>query len=319
MAHTLMSICRYLDIPFEGEDRIINGIGTLAEAGPEELSFFHNAKYLKELPRTRAAAVLIEAKYVDHLPEGVIPLVTDEPYLKLAYATELFAHALSTRGASPRLGEGCDIDPTVRFGRNVTVGAGSRIMAGSYIGDDTVIGEGCLIHPNVTLYHGSEIGDRCILHAGCVIGSDGYGFAHTRDGRHVKIHQLGNVIIEDDVEIGANTTIDRGALGPTIIRRGTKIDNLVQIGHNCEIGENNLIVALCGLAGSTKLGRNVVLGGQSASAGHLEVGDFAQFAARSGIIKSMEGGKVYGGAPAIEFRLWKRMQALLMRLAKRGN
>jgi UDP-3-O-[3-hydroxymyristoyl] glucosamine N-acyltransferase len=317
MAHTLMTICRHLDLPYEGEDRVIRSIQTLAEAGPEELSFFHNAKYLKDLPKTRAAAVLVEEQYVDQVPEGTIPLVTDEPYLKLALATELFVHPLSTEGTPPELGEGCDIDPTVRFGRDVVVGAGTRIMAGSYIGDGCVIGEGVLIHPNVTIYHGSRIGDRCILHAGCVVGSDGYGFAHTRDGRHVKVHQLGGVILEEEVEVGANTTIDRGALGPTIVRRGTKIDNLVQIGHNCEIGENCLIVAQNGLAGSTKLGRNVVLGGQSATAGHLEIGDFATFAARSVITKSLPGHQVYGGAPAIEIRLWKRMQAALLRLTRK--
>jgi len=317
MAHTLMSICRYLDLPYEGEDRLIEGIGTLAEAGPEELSFFHNAKYLKDLPKTRAGAVLIEEKYAGELPEGTIALITDEPYLMLARATGLFAHELSTKGEPPRLGEGCDIDPAVRFGRNVRVGAATRIMAGAYIGDDTVIGEGCLIHPNVTIYHGSRIGDRCILHAGCVIGSDGYGFAHTRDGRHVKIHQLGYVLIEEDVEIGANTTVDRGAIGPTIIRRGTKIDNLVQIGHNCDIGENSLIVAQTGISGSSTLGRNVIMGGQSATAGHLKIGDFATIAARGAVTKTLEGGKVYGGVPAVDIRLWKKTQAALMRLVKR--
>ena len=316
MSHTLMSICRYLDLPFEGEDREIEGIATLAEAGPEELSFFHNSRYLKELPGTKAAAVLIEEKYAEMLPDGTIPLITEEPYLLLAQATELFAHRLSAKGGDPIVGEECDIDPTVRFGKNVVVGAGSRIMAGCYIGDDTVIGAGVLLHPNVTVYHGSRIGDRTILHAGCVIGSDGYGFAHTRDGRHIKIHQLGHVILEEDVEIGANTTVDRGALGPTIIRRGTKIDNLVQIGHNCDIGEHCLIVAQNGLAGSTKLGRNVVMGGQSATAGHLEIGEFATFAARSGVTKSLPGHQTYGGAPALEIRLWKRMQAALMRLTK---
>jgi UDP-3-O-[3-hydroxymyristoyl] glucosamine N-acyltransferase len=317
MAHTLTTICRHLDLPFEGEDREIRSIRTLAEAGPEDLSFFHNPKYLKDLPKTRAAAVLVEAQYADRLPAGTIPLLTDEPYLKLARATELFAHPLSTEGTPPELGEGCDIDPTVRFGRNVVVGAGTRIMAGSYVGDDCVIGEGVLIHPNVTIYHGCRIGDRCILHAGCVVGSDGYGFAHTRDGRHVKIHHLGNVILEEEVEVGANTTIDRGALGSTIVRRGTKIDNLVQIGHNCEIGENCLIVAQNGLAGSTKLGRNVVMGGQSATAGHLEIGDFATVAARGAVTKSLEGGKIYGGAPAVDIRLWKKTQAALMRLVKK--
>ncbi|WP_457605271.1 UDP-3-O-(3-hydroxymyristoyl)glucosamine N-acyltransferase [Nitratifractor sp.] len=316
MSHTIMTICRYLDLPYEGEDREISGIATLAEAGPEDLSFFHNEKYRKDLPSTRAAAVLTEEKYASELPEGVIPLITDEPYLLLARATELFAHRISTESEPPRLLGECEIDSSVRFGRNVTIGEGTVILAGTYIGDDVTIGENCLIHPNVTIYHGSRIGERCILHSGCVIGSDGYGFAHTRDGRHVKIHQLGGVVLGDEVEIGANTTVDRGALGDTIIGSGTKIDNQVQIGHNCMIGEHCLIVAQCGLAGSTKLGRNVVLGGQSATAGHLEIGDFAQFAARSGVTKSMEGGKVYGGAPAMEIKLWRRQQAALMRLAK---
>jgi len=316
MSHTLTSICRFLDLPFEGEDRIITGIGTLSEAGPGELSFFHSEKYLKELSGTKAAAVLIEKRFADMLPSGTVALVTDEPYLKLAYATGLFAHELSTGGGAPSVGEECDIDPSVRFGVNVSVGAGTKIMAGSYIGDDCRIGEKCIIHPNVTIYHGSRIGNGCILHSGSVIGSDGYGFAHTRDGRHVKIHQLGGTVIEDEVEIGANTTIDRGALGDTVIGRGTKIDNLVQIGHNCQLGENCLVVAQVGLSGSTVTGRNVVFGGQSATAGHLKIGDFATFAARSGIVKSMEGNRTYAGFPAVEIKVWRKLQAILARLTK---
>ncbi len=316
MAHSLREICKKIGVAYQGEDRSIRGLATLTEAGQEDLSFFHNEKYRKALADTKAAAVLIEEKYADELPEGTIPLLTDEPYLMLARATELFAHELSAEEGIPKIGQGCDIAPSARFGRNVTIGKGTRIMPGTYVGDDTVIGENVLIYPNVTIYHGSRIGDRCILHGGVVIGSDGYGFAHTRAGEHVKIHQLGNVILEEDVEIGANSTIDRGALGPTVIRKGTKIDNLVQIGHNAEIGEGCLIVAQTGIAGSTKLGRNVVMGGQSATAGHLEIGDFATIAARGGVTKSLPGNKVYGGAPAVELRLWKRMQAALMRLAK---
>ena len=316
MSRSLKEICEQIGVDYTGEDREITGLNTLAEAGPDELSFFHNEKYRRDLPETRAAAVLVEERFAAELPEGVIPLVTDEPYLKLALATALFAHPLQPADEAPRLGEGCRIDPSVRFGRNVTIGAGSVIMAGSYIGDNCVIGENCLVHPNVTLYHGSRIGDRCILHSGCVIGSDGYGFAHTRDGRHVKIYQLGNAVLGDDVEIGANTTIDRGALGDTVIGSGTKIDNQVQIGHNCEIGEHCLIVAQTGISGSTKLGRNVVMGGQSATAGHLEIGDFATLAARCAATKSLEGGRTYAGVPAMDIRLWRKQQAALMRLAK---
>ena len=258
----------------------------------------------------------MEERFAGELPEGVIPLITDEPYLKLALATAIFAHPISTASEPPKLLGECDIDPSVRFGKNVIIGKGTVIMAGSYIGDDCIMGEGCLIHPNVTIYHGCRLGNGCIVHSGTVIGSDGYGFAHTREGRHIKIHQLGGVKIGDEVEIGANTTIDRGALGDTVIASGTKIDNLVQIGHNCEIGENSLIVAQTGISGSTRLGRNVVMGGQSATAGHLEIGDFATLAARSGVTKSLEGGRTYAGFPVIDIRLWRRQQAALMRLAK---
>ncbi len=316
MSRSLREICETIGVEYRGEDRRIHGINTLGEAGPDELSFFHNEKYRRDLPKTRAAAVLLEERFAGELPEGVIPLITDEPYLKLALATAIFAHPISTASEPPKLLGECDIDPSVRFGKNVIIGKGTVIMAGSYIGDDCIMGEGCLIHPNVTIYHGCRLGNGCIVHSGTVIGSDGYGFAHTREGRHIKIHQLGGVKIGDEVEIGANTTIDRGALGDTVIASGTKIDNLVQIGHNCEIGENSLIVAQTGISGSTRLGRNVVMGGQSATAGHLEIGDFATLAARSGVTKSLEGGRTYAGFPVIDIRLWRRQQAALMRLAK---
>ena len=316
MNRSLKEICQAIGVEYSGEDRTITGINTLGEAASGELSFFHNEKYRKDLPRTHATAVLIEERFAGELPEGVIALRTEEPYLKLALATELFAHPIGIESEPPSLSGECRIDPTARFGTKVVIGAGTVVMAGAYIGDNCVIGEDCLIHPNVTIYHGSRIGNRCILHSGCVVGSDGYGFAHTRDGRHVKFHQLGRTILGDDVEIGANTTIDRGALGDTVIGSGTKIDNQVQIGHNTVMGEHCLIVAQTGISGSTKLGRNVIMGGQSATAGHLEIGDFATLAARSAATKSLEGGKTYAGVPAMEIRLWRKQQAVLMRLAK---
>ncbi len=317
MEYSLIEICKIIGVDYKGEDCLIEGINTLSKANSKDLSFFHNKKYFKDISKTEACAVLIEKEFIDELPKGVTPLITDEPYLKFALATSLFAHTISTSSETPNLLGECDIDPSVRFGKNVTIGAGATIMAGSYIGDNSSIGANSLIYPNVTIYHGVEIGKESIIHSGVVVGSDGYGFAHTKTGEHIKIYQLGGVKIGDRVEIGANTTIDRGALEDTVIKSGTKIDNLVQIGHNCEVGENSLIVSQTGLAGSTKLGRNVVIGGQSATAGHLEIGDFVTLAGRSAVIKSLEGGKVYGGVPAMDIRLWRKQQAALMRLTKK--
>lgn len=316
MTYKLSQITKELNIDFNGNDIEIDGIHTLSEATATQLSFFTDAKYASQLPQTKAAAVFIDKKHADLLPATTIALVTDEAYLKLAYASKFFAHTIMTKGGHPNLGEGCDIDKSVRFGNNVTVGDNVTIMAGCYVGDNVAIGSDTLLYPNVTLYHGTHIGKNCIVHAGTVVGCDGYGFAHTKQGEHVKIYQNGNVVIEDDVEIGANCTIDRAVFGTTYIRKGTKLDNLIQIAHNCDVGEYSLMAAQVGLAGSTTLGRNVVMGGQSATAGHLEVGAFTTIAGKAGVTKSLEGGKMYAGFPAIEIKLWRKMQASLMRLVK---
>jgi UDP-3-O-[3-hydroxymyristoyl] glucosamine N-acyltransferase len=204
----------------------------------------------------------------------------------------------------------------VNFGKNVTLGDNVTIMAGCYLGDNVTVGSGTLLHPNVTLYHHTKIGAECIIHSGTVIGCDGYGFAHTKRGEHIKIYQNGNVVVEDNVEIGANCAIDRAVFGSTYIRKGTKLDNLIQIAHNCDVGEHSLCAAQVGLAGSTTLGRNVVMGGQSATAGHLKVGDFATIAGKGGVTKSLEGGKTYAGFPAIDHKMWLRMQAVISGLLK---
>jgi UDP-3-O-[3-hydroxymyristoyl] glucosamine N-acyltransferase len=215
------------------------------------------------------------------------------------------------------MGKNCDIDKRVRFGKNVKLGDNVTIMAGAYIGDSVTIGSNTLIYPNVTLYHHTTIGSDCILHAGVVIGSDGYGFAHTKMGEHVKIYQNGNAIIEDEVEIGANSTIDRAVFGSTYIRKGTKIDNLVQVGHNCDIGEYSLMAGQAGLAGSTTTGRNVIFGGQSGTAGHLHIEAFTTIAGKSGVTKSLKGGRTYAGFPAIEHKNWLKLQAKISGLIKR--
>lgn len=316
MSYTLSQILENLSIDFTGSDIEIDGIHTLTEASPRELSFFSDTKYRDQLSKTQAGAVFVDAKHAPLLPEGTIALITDEAYLNLAYASKYFAHTLTTKGGHPSLGEGCDIDKRVRFGHNVTVGANVTIMAGCYIGDNVTIGAGTLLHPNVTLYHHTVLGESCIIHSGTVIGSDGYGFAHTKQGEHIKIYQNGNVEIGDAVEIGANCTVDRAVFGTTYIRRGTKLDNLIQVGHNCDVGEHVLCASQVGLSGSTELGRNVVMGGQSGTSGHLKIEDFVTVVGRGGVTKSLAGGKMYGGFPAVEIRLWRKMQASLMRMVK---
>jgi len=315
----LTQLSKEIGLEFSGDDVEITGLHTLNEANSSQLSFFNDKKYLKELPNTKAVAVLIEEQYAELLPEGVIALITDEPYLKLALASKFFAYKIDTQAGELVHGKNCDLDPKSAFGKAVVLGDNVTVMAGAYIGDNVEIGSNTLIYPNVTIYHHSKIGQNCILHAGVVIGADGYGFAHTKMGEHVKIYQNGNTILEDDVEIGANSTIDRAVFGTTYIRKGTKIDNLVQIGHNCDIGEHSLMAGLAGVAGSTKTGRNLILGGQGAISGHLELGDFVTIAGKSGVTKSLKGGKTYAGFPAIEHRDWLRQQVRLASLLKKKN
>ncbi len=317
MTHKLSQITNDINIDFNGNDIEISGIHTLSEATSTQLSFFNSEKYLDQLPQTKAAAVFIEEKYAELLPATTVALITDEPYLKLALASKFFAHKLESKGGHPAMGEGCDIDKRVRFGKDVTLGDNVIILAGCYVGDNVTIGSDTVLHPNVTLYHGTKLGERCIIHSGTVIGCDGYGFAHTKLGEHIKIYQNGNALVEDDVEIGANCTVDRAVFGTTYIRKGTKLDNLIQIAHNCDVGEHTLCAAQVGLAGSTTLGRNVVMGGQSATAGHLEIGAFTTIAGKGGVTKSLEGGKTYAGFPAIDHKMWLKMQVKMLGLVKR--
>ncbi len=316
MTCKLSQIVQNIGLDFQGNEIDIDGIHTLSEATSTQLSFFNSIKYLDELSQTKAAAVILEEKYVLLLPSTTRAIVTDEPYLKLALASKFFAHKLESKGGHPNMGEGCDIDKRVRFGKNVTLGDNITILAGCYVGDNVTIGSDTLLHPTVTLYHGTHLGERCIIHSGTVIGCDGYGFAHTKQGEHIKIYQNGNTVVEDDVEIGANCTIDRAVFGTTYIRKGTKLDNLIQIAHNCDVGEHTLCAAQVGLAGSTTLGRNVVMGGQSGTAGHLEIGAFTTIAGKGGVTKSLEGGKTYAGFPAIDHKIWLRIQAKIAGLVK---
>jgi UDP-3-O-[3-hydroxymyristoyl] glucosamine N-acyltransferase len=315
---SLHTLANELGINIDCDDISITAINTLTHAKEGELTFLDNSKYLSQLQTTQASAVLIKAEFVDQLPSNVIALTTDEPYLKLALATKLFApKEFVEEGDDPIVGKKCHIADNVYISPGVVIGDRVTIMPGCYIGTNVVIGDDTLLHPNVVVYRDSQIGKRCIIHAGTAIGSDGFGFAHTKMGEHIKIYQNGHVIIEDDVELGSNCSVDRAVFGATVIKQGTKLDNLIQIAHNVEIGEHTLMAAQSAVSGSSKLGRNVVMGGQSATAGHLEVAPFTTIAARGGVSKNIkESGKTWGGFPLMEQRIWLRLQGKIAKLLK---
>jgi len=314
---TLDQIAQECGVSYNGDTMAIRGINTLKDAGADEISFLDNPKYVADLAGTKAAAVFVLETAVKHLPEGTVALVDNEPYLKMALASKLFAPPLIDESLpAPVVGEGSYVAPAAAIANGAVIGKNCQILAGAYVGSRATIGDNVILHANVTIYHDCIIGNNCIIHSGTVIGSDGFGFAHTQQGEHVKICQNGNVVLEDDIEIGSNSSIDRAVFGSTLIRRGAKLDNLIQIGHNCDIGEYSILVAQAGIAGSTILGRNVVMGGQSATAGHLSIAPFSQFAARSGITNDVKEKGVYGGFPLMPQRQWLKLQAKLARLLK---
>lgn len=311
---TLHEIAVLIGAEYSGIDITVTSMNTLKLAKKDEISFLSDSKYEKELSETRAAAVILPASKVSLLPEGVIALISDEPYMSVANLSRYFAKPIADETAPAKIAEGTVVYPTAHIENGAVVGKGCTIMSGAYIGTNVRIGNNVILNPNVVVYRDCVIGDNVILHAGSVIGSDGFGYAHTKTGEHVKLYQNGNVILEDDVEIGSNTTVDCAVFGSTIIKKGSKIDNLVQIGHNCIIGEHSIMVAQSGVAGSTVLGRNVVMGGQSATAGHLSIAPFTTLAARSGVTKSITKGGVYGGFPLMEHKLWLKLQAKLAKI-----
>jgi len=305
-----------LEIEYHGDDFEIEGIDTLMSAKQNQLSFFENKKYIDELKSTKAGAVFISESDLEHLPKNSNALISKNPYLSMAKATKFFAKDLIRSDKQAQISKSATIGKRVHIGNGATIEDDVIILDGAFIGEDVKVGRGTIIHPNVVIYNDTIIGDDCIIHANSVIGSDGFGYAHTNEGEHIKIYHNGVVVIEDDVEIGSNTSIDRAVFGETIIKSGSKIDNLVQIGHNCDIGMRSIIVSQTGISGSSTLGRNVVMGGQSATAGHLKIGDFATIAARGGVTKSIDGGKVYSGFPLMLHSDWLKLQAKIAKFFK---
>ncbi|MBB5351607.1 UDP-3-O-[3-hydroxymyristoyl] glucosamine N-acyltransferase [Haloferula luteola] len=304
----------------------ITGIAALDEAGPGDVSFLGNEKYRQQFLETQASVVLVP-RGVTEGPDHLALIACDNPSFAFGWVVKHFTESLA-RVFVPGIHERAVVDPTVQFDpERVRIHAGAVVQAGAKIGDGTeigpnavvgenvVVGRDCLIHANVSIRERCLVGDRVILQPGAVIGSDGFGY-ETVAGRHVKIDQIGIVEIQDDVEIGANTTIDRARFGRTVIGTGSKIDNLVQVGHNVQIGPHNFFVSQSGIAGSSRTGAYVIAAAQAGIAGHVRVGDQAILAARTGVTANLEGHKTYGGYPAQLQMDEQRQKALLRQLPK---
>lgn len=311
----------------EGPQRSITDVSPLDRAESDHISFFDNAKYLEQFRISQAGACFVRRKYADQAPPSMLALISEDPYRCYALTAQHFYPRKSpvaqiapsaVIAASAQIGKNCRIEAGVVIGENVTIGDNTIIAANSVIARGVAIGKDCQIGACSTISH-AIIGNRVILHRGVHIGQDGFGFALGRAG-HVKVPQLGRVLIEDEVEIGSGTCIDRGTGPDTVIGAGSKIDNLVQIGHNVQIGKGAVIVAQVGIAGSSRIGDGVVLGGQSGVAGHLKVGAGAKIAAQSGLMDDAPPGANMGGSPAVPIKHWHRQTIALSKLAKRrGN
>ena len=336
--HTAADLAEALGLPFEGDETTartvtLTGVAPLDAAGAGDLSFLDNRRYANQLPGTGATCVVLAARDAAALPAGTVGLVSAQPYRDFARAAALLVPAsVRLRGAtleegiSPmafvhpeaRLERGVTVEAGAAVGAGAAIGSGSIICAGAVIGHDCQVGRDTYIGPRASIQH-ALVGDRCIIHAGACIGQDGFGFAMGPSG-HLKVPQLGRVIIQNDVEIGAATCIDRGTTRDTVVGEGTRIDNQVQIGHNVEIGRHCVMAGQVGIAGSTRLADFVALGGQAGLGGHLSVGMGAQIAACASVMNDVPAGARWAGAPARPARQLFREIAILEQLAKnRGS
>jgi UDP-3-O-[3-hydroxymyristoyl] glucosamine N-acyltransferase len=301
----------------------ITGVAALAEAEPGEVTFFGNARYLPQLRLTKAAAALVPAGFAESVPP--ICIRCENPTLAFSKVIDMFApppvrfapgiHPTAVLGRNVRIGEDASIQPYAVIEDDATIGARTCIGAHSYVGHAAKIGTDCHIHPRVTIGFRCVLGNRVIIHSGAVLGSDGFGF-ELQQGRHAKVPQIGIVQVDDDVEIGANSAIDRARFGRTWIGEGTKIDNLVQIAHNVVVGKHCILCGLTGVSGSTKLGDYVTLAGQVGTVGHVEIGSGVVVGAQSGVNKSLPDKQIFMGTPAVPAKEWREQVAHIHSLHK---
>ena len=312
----LQELAQAIDATIHGSsDVLISGLSHLEGASPGDISFVLKPSFQESARQSQAAAFIVTHPIPgDPRPQLIVP----NPLIAVtALAQKFFLPPFPPRGIHPtavtgvdvRIGPNVSVGALVTIGDRVQIGSGVTIHAGVHIGDDAIIGDDCLLFPHVSVLARCVIGNRVIVHSGTVIGSDGFGYVQ-HEGRHHKIPQLGHVILEDDVELGANVTVDRATFGSTLIKRGTKIDNQVQIAHNVVIGEDCILVAQVGIAGSTVLGNHVMVGGQAGLVDHVTIGDQAKVAAGSGVTRDVKPGQVVGGRPAVDHGTWLRSQVL---------
>ncbi len=321
---SLAELGRLLGAEVKGDPQVsISGIGPLDSASAGELSFLTDSRYTHLLSGCRASALIVSPKFRE---VEFNLLIVENPYLAFAKVAQLFSpasaevagvHPAAFIGERVFLEDGVSVGPFAYIGDDSRIGSGTTIGPSAYVGRKVQIGQGCLIHPRAVILNGCVVGNRVIIHAGAVIGADGYGYAREEGGKHIKIPQIGIVQIDDDVEIGANTTVDRATFGKTWIKRGVKIDNLVMVAHNVVVGEDTLLIAQVGISGSTQVGKNVVLAGQVGVAGHVEIGDGVKAAAKAGIHHSVkENQVVMGGYPAVSYDEWFKTYGDIRRLPR---
>ncbi|HEY9535550.1 MAG TPA: UDP-3-O-(3-hydroxymyristoyl)glucosamine N-acyltransferase [Mucilaginibacter sp.] len=325
MQFTAQQIASILNGTVEGDPEVaVSTLAKIEEAGTGSLSFLANPKYEQYLYSTNASIVIVNNGQALSSPVKATLIRVEDAYSAFSVLLEAYNTIKLDKSG---IEQPCFIHPTAQIGENVYIGAfayigpgvkvgdKSKIYPNSYIGDNAALGKNVTLFSGVKVYFDCVLGDNVIVHSGAVIGSDGFGFAPTADGTYKKIAQIGNVILEDDVEIGSNTTVDRATMGSTIIRKGAKIDNLVQIAHNVEVGANTVIAAQTGISGSTKIGERVMMGGQVGIAGHLSVANGSQFSARTGINSSIkQEGQAWGGGPHMPYKDYLRAYAKLRQL-----
>ncbi len=312
----LSELATILKCTLKGEDKEITGVNTLQEASANELSFLSNPKYIKQLADTKAAAVILKVDLSENIETA---LISEKPYEDFARTIAMFAKPQGfLQGVSPlayvhesaKIGENCTIYPFATIGKDVVLGDNCTIFSSVYIGEETTLGNNCTIYPNAVIMGKVKLGNACCIQPGAVVGAEGFGFVPTPMGIQ-KIPQIGTVEFGDKVELGANSCVDRAALSATKVGDGTAIDNLVQLGHNVEVGKNCLIISQTGVAGSTSLGDNVTLAAQCGIAGHLHIGSGSTLAPKSGVAKDIPENVVMGGSPATDQRTYMRTLTLM--------
>lgn len=326
MQFTAAQIAMLINGQVEGDANVaVHSFGKIEEAGAGQLTFLANPKYEEYLYNTRASIVIINSALALREPVGATLIRVTDAYSAFATLLSKYQELVTQQltgiqepsyiSKSAQLGKNIFVGAFAYIGNNVVVGNNVKIFPNAFIGDNVKLGDNTILHPGVKIYHDCVIGQNVTMHAGTVVGSDGFGFAPQKDGSFKKVPQIGNVVVEDFVEIGANATIDRATIGSTVIKSGAKLDNLIQIAHNVEVGNNTVIAAQAGVSGSTKIGNNVMIGGQAGIVGHLQIADGSKINAQSGVSKSIKTPNIaVTGSPAFEYTSALRSQAVSRKL-----